>query len=90
MELTDFRVNPERVVIDPREYDPFRLPHPGEKVTLVFANPFYTDRCEMGIVKGIFLKERDRYFIEPYHITWTLSFDVDEYPERLVKRWKRQ
>jgi hypothetical protein len=44
----------------------------------------------MGIVKGKLKKNgAGGLEIEAHNITWTNSFDLDEYPERLVRRWKR-
>jgi hypothetical protein len=60
----------------------------GSKATLAFSNPLYTNECEMGIVKGILKNEERNLSIIPKDITWTFSFDVDKYPNRLLRRWK--
>ncbi len=90
MKRSDFRVSSDKVVVEPYEYDPLRLPMKGEKVTLIFANPLYTERCEMGIIKGNFRKGTDTLEILPVDITWTLAFDIDTYPERILRRWRRR
>lgn len=90
MERTDFLISQEKIVVEPKEYDPLRLPAEGTKVALIFANPWYAERCEMGIVKGILIKEGNRLEIDAYDITWTFSFNIDRYPEKLVKRWKKR
>jgi hypothetical protein len=44
----------------------------------------------MGMVRGDLKLEGDKWKIDPLEITWTLAFDVDRYPERIVKRWKKR
>jgi hypothetical protein len=87
MVKTDFAISKDDIRLDPGEYDPLRLPIPGSRVTLIFANPLYTERCEMGIIKGALKGVIGSLEIEPHDITWTLSFDVNKYPDRLVRRW---
>jgi hypothetical protein len=89
MERTSFSISADRILLEPKEYDPLRLPGAGERVSLVFANPMYTERCEMGIVRGAFLRRPGSLEIEPHEVIWALSFDVAHYPDRIVKRWKR-
>ncbi len=86
----DFKITGGRINITPKKSSLIKAAAPGSKVTLLFANPYYTERCEMGLVKGK-LKEDGTggLEIEAHDITWTFGFDLDEYPERLVKRWKR-
>ncbi|MFV2040820.1 MAG: hypothetical protein ACC644_02405 [Candidatus Hydrothermarchaeales archaeon] len=87
----DFQITGEKVDVTPRESNFIKAPAPGLPATLLFANPFYTERCEMGVVKGE-LKAgggKGRLEIVAHDITWTLSFDLNEYPERLVRRWRR-
>jgi len=88
MGRTDFTITREKIRIEPQEYDPLRLPSTGSKVTLIFANPYYTERCEMGIVKGTLKRDSAGLEIEPLDITWSLAFDLERHPDRIVKRWK--
>jgi hypothetical protein len=87
MKLFNFLISREKILVEPKEYDPLRLPPIGSRVTLIFANPWYTEMCEMGIIKGVLGREGETNIIEPHAITWSLSFDVNRYPERIVKRW---
>ncbi len=89
MGRTGFNITQERISIEPFEYDILRLPRSRDKVTLVFSNPYYTENCSMGIVKGILHSKEEGYELDPQEIIWTLSFDLDFYPERLMKRWKK-
>jgi hypothetical protein len=88
MELSDFLISREKILVEPKEYDPLRLPPIGSRVTLIFANPWYTERCEMGVVKGALVREGESLVIEPHDITWSLSFEVNRYPDKIVKRWR--
>jgi hypothetical protein len=90
MERTYFLISTKKISVKPLEYDPFRIPPIGSKVTLIFANPWYAEKCEMGMVRGDLKLEGDKWKIDPLEITWTLAFDVDRYPERIVKRWKKR
>ncbi len=89
MGRTDFFIDSMKVKVEPTEYDPLRLPAPGSKVSLIFANEWYTNRCEMGLIKGILTADGSDKVIQPLDITWSLSFDVDKYPDRIVKSWRR-
>jgi hypothetical protein len=90
MQRTDFSISKDNVIIEPTEYDTLRLPGEGEKVTLIFANQWYTERCEMGVVSGVLEREGQTLKLEPHKITWSLSFDINEYPEKIVKRWRKK
>ena len=87
----DFQNTGEKIDVTPRKSSFIKAPAPGFSVTLLFANPFYTERCEMGIVKGELKAggEEGSLEIVAHDIMWTFSFDLDEYPERLVRRWRR-
>ncbi len=85
---TDVIITPEKIILKPREYDPLRLPRKGQKVTLAFSNPYYTEKCKMGIVKGLLHMVGGVFELEPKEITWTFDFDLDTYPERLARRWR--
>jgi hypothetical protein len=85
-----FQITAGTVLVEPCESELLRSPEVGVKTTLLFANPYYAERCEMGIVKGR-LKEdgADGLEIEAHDVTWTYSFDLDQYPDRLLRRWRR-
>lgn len=85
---TDFIITSKRIVLKTEEYDPLRLPKKNQNVTLVFSNPYYTEKCKMGIVKGVLYKINGGFEVEPKDITWTFDFDLNTYPESLSKRWK--
>jgi hypothetical protein len=86
---TEFQITTDKVLVEPIESEFLQSPEVSETATLLFANPYYTERCEMGIVKGkLKMHGEDGLEIEAHDITWTFSFDLDEYPERLVRRWK--
>jgi hypothetical protein len=91
MILADFKTTGKTVNVTPKESSFIKAPTPGFSATLLFANPFYTERCEMGIVKGELKAggEDGSLEIVAHDITWTFSFDVNDYPERLVRRWRR-
>ncbi|RMF89854.1 MAG: hypothetical protein D6733_05380 [Methanobacteriota archaeon] len=89
MRRCDFHITTEKIGITPMEYDPLRLPQAGSKVALVFANPWYTERCEMGVVRGVLQGEMDSLEIEPWEIIWSVAWDVEHYPERIIRRWRR-
>jgi|GEM_PF-5496971 len=86
---TDFQITTDKITVKPFESKYFQSPDAGVKTTLLFANHHYTEQCEMGIVKGVLVKHGDTLEIEPHDITWTFSFDVNEYPKRLARRWRR-
>jgi len=89
MRRTEFVVEEDRVRLRLKEEGGGGLPASGERVTLAFANPWYTERCEMGIVSGELRRREGCVEIEPHRIIWALSFDIKTYPERIVKRWSR-
>lgn len=87
---TGFQITKDMVLVKPSESELVSAPGVGMNATLLFANPHYTERCEMGIVKGKLKEDKTGGLeIESHDITWTTSFDLDKYPKRLVRRWRR-
>ncbi|MEE8168612.1 MAG: hypothetical protein V3T58_07050 [Candidatus Hydrothermarchaeales archaeon] len=85
IDIVDFEVSKDSIKITGEN-----LPEGG--VCLVFANEWFSEKSEMAQVQGVLAKklEGDGYELAPNKIFWTFSFDVEEYPEKIVRRWNRR
>ncbi|MFQ6136510.1 MAG: hypothetical protein ACE5PM_04960 [Candidatus Hydrothermarchaeales archaeon] len=81
--IVNFKVSKDTITVDDGDL-------PEGEVALVFANELYSERSEMAQVVGNLRKDHDQYELTPDKIFWTLSFDINVYPDEIIKRWVRR
>jgi len=82
IKLVHFEIDERGVVIHDGEF-------PEAKACLAFSNDEYVWKSENASVIGQLENNNSEYILTPEKAVWTIGFDIRNWPQRIVKRWKK-
>lgn len=82
IKLVNFEVEGHGIVIRGGEL-------PEGQACLAFANEEYVWKSENALVNGRLEKTKEGYLLVPDKAIWTIGFDAKNWPDRIVRRWRK-
>jgi len=89
MARCEFKVSKENITLKPFFPSSETQPLNGSKITLTFSNHLYAEKCKMGIISGQLNISGNSFWLDPFKVLLTFDFDLETYPDRLVKTWQQ-